>query len=59
MKRYALFAFDRDCPYGGFDDFIDSSDSFDFLFQTFYSDEYSFGQIIDTTTLQEFRLERE
>jgi hypothetical protein len=59
MKRYALFAFYVYYPSGGFNDFIESSDSFDYLFQKFITKKYEGGQIIDLTTFEVFEIDRE
>jgi len=59
MKKYALFAFYENQSLGGYNDYIVSSLSFDFLFSYFRSSSYQYGHILDIETLEVFYLERE
>lgn len=59
MKKYALFAFYANYPTGGFNDFVNSSDSFDSLFCEFRKSNFEFGQIVDMNTFEITYLERE
>lgn len=56
MKRYLLFAGDTYYPAGGWDDFIDSFDSFEAAREDpklVERSKYGWWQIIDTVTMEQ------